>query len=459
VTTRQTVPNDFDAEQGVLGGILLRTDALGLLTLEVDDFYDPRHKQIFGAMRNLEAALRPIDTVTIGDELDRKDGQNGHGGTPLADLCVPAMAAAVLRVPTADRVEEYARIVREHRVTRDLMLALDDVVARCREGEIRGDEAVSMAAATLGKLDSGKAGLGKAMGQICREEFGAIMRDVDARENDRPVQIGVPTSLAKLDAHLGGIPVGIVTILAGRPGHGKTTLAQTLWRAAAALTPDEPVLYTYEDGEQSFAQREIAAQTGVPTQNIRAREFTRGDIGKIQNRSAEVKALRGVLVEAHGLSIDALVRDVRRRRLKARAEGRSSCGLVVVDYLQRMPLPEGWGRADEKIGWILDKLVTLAATERIAVVVCSQLNREIEKRDDKRPRLVDMRESGKIEELCKVALGVYRPAKYEPNADPNALEILVLKNHQGEADVKAEVFWHMPTHTIVDSRVDLRRAG
>lgn len=455
MTTRQHLPHDADAELAVLGAVLLRNETLPLLPLEVDDFYDPRHKQVFGAMRNLEAALRPIDPVTIGDELDRKSVVAGDKGTALADACMAVVADAGLRVPTPDSVEEYARIVREHRVTRQLMVSLDGVIARCRAGELRGDEAVSEASGAIGRFSIGTPETGKAMGQVVREEFDAIMRDADAKERGVTVRVGVPTSLSSLDQHLGGLPVGVVTVLAGRPGHGKTTLSQTLFRAAATLTQDTPTLYTYEDGEQSFAQREIAAETGVPTEKIRSRDFNFGDLGKIQNRSKALKQLRGVLVEAHSMSVDSLVRDVKSRRLRARAEGKQACGLVIVDYLQRMPMPAGYGRPDEKIGWVMDRLVTLAAAEKIAVVVCSQLNREIEKRDDKRPRLSDMRESGKIEELCKVALAVYRPAKYDPSANRNALEIHVLKNHQGEADVKADVYWDLATHRICDAKIDL----
>lgn len=771
------LPHDLDAEMGVIGGILLDQSRLGVVTLDVDDFYDPRHKAVFGAMRSLEAEMRPIDVVTVGDALGDK-----------RDVCGEVIGLAALRVPTHERVDEYASIVKRHSVSRRAILELAEVVDLARRGEIAGDDVIHEATQRMARIETGDVDRAKSMGQIVKDEFGAIYRDAMAREEGKSVYVGVPTSLTKLDKLTGGIPLGLLTILAARPGHGKclapetpvirfdgrvcraddvregdvlmgpdskprtvlgaapgrgpmfrivptkgqpwvcndvhvltlvstdtgevidialdeylarserfrtrhklfkachvafsgpplpidpyflglwfgdgtketgpcglrgvsiskpdaevrqaceltaarwglrvsvvdedrcprycvvgepgkgnplleamrelvpdvndiphairtapsedraaflagfldadghtqasggvdvvqkrpryadgvefiarslglcvtrttkvvngetyerlmisgdidrlpmriprklakpriqtknclrtgftveplgeggyfgfeldgdgrfllgdftvthnTTLAQTILRAAALLTPDTPVMYTYEDGAQSFAQRELADASGVSTQNIRAREFMRGDLDKIDAAARGAIKRRPLLVEAHGMRVQDLVRDVRRRRLRAAAEGKSSCGLVIVDYLQRMPLPDGNMRTDEKLGWVCDQLVTLAASEHIAVIACSQLNRGLEKRDDKRPQLADLRDSGKLEELCKLALFLYREHKYNPSADPSKLEIHVGKNHNGEADVAAQVFWNLATHSIMDAREDLGR--
>lgn len=437
------MPHDLDAELGVLGGVLLEPVRLGTLPLlETDDFYDPRHKAVFGAMRRLEADLRPIDPVTVGDALGAK-----------RDACESVLGDALLRVPTWERVEEYAAIVRRHSITRRAMVELADVVEAARRGDIEGDAVVVEAMSRMARIEVGGSDRGRAMGQLIREEFEAIARDTAAMAEGRPVHVGVPTGLAQLDKFIGGIPVKLLTVLAGQPGNGKSTLAQTFLRNAADMTPDTPVLYSYEDSGQSFAQREMAHWTGVPTQSIRARDFQYGHQAAIGAKGKSLGKRREIVVQAHGMDIDELCRDVRRRRGKAKAEGRSECGLVIIDYLQNIPTYSR--KSAERVmeyGDMCRKLVSLADTEHIAVILCSQINRGSENRDDKRPTMHDMRGSGEIEEKCKCMLGVYRPSKYEQGADPSLLEVLILKNHQGEAPVVAEMHWNLATHSILDRR-------
>lgn len=447
------LPHDLELEQCILGGILLAPEVLTALgNLEVDDFYDPRNRAVFGAMRNLEAACKPIDFELIAADVDAGAAQgkfDAIGGYAY-------LGEIASRVPTAENVEHYAAIVKRHSVSRRAILTLADLVEQARTGQLEGEDIVQAAVDRLGRIESGEAELGKPMGMLIREEFRQIGLDCESRANGQMVHVGVPTGLAELDKHIGGLPLGLMTILAGRPGMGKTTVAQAFLRAAANLTPDTPILYSYEDAEQGFAQRELASGSGIATQSIRAREFTRAEMSHVHVAAGRLLKRREVIVMAHGKPVDWLVRDVKRRRMKARAEGQSVCGLVIVDYLQNMPEAGGEGAA-WRLGEICQRLVELAANERIAVVACSQLNRGIESRDDKRPRMSDLRESGKLEEKAKVILGLYKPSKYEEGVDPSRLDILVLKNHQGAAgDVCAEVYWDLRTHTICNGPSDLK---
>ncbi len=435
--TAGVLPRDVEAELSVLGGIILRPTLLAqLVTLEVDDFWDPSHKALFGAMRNLEAAYKPLDHTLLMDSM----AAAGHGDA------VGVVGVAALRVPTPDNVMHYVEIVKRHRATRDLMLAASDFVQRCYDGA-NGVEAVDALTSTIGRITAGRGEeRGKRLGDLIRDEFGAIEREADGGAS----RAGIPSGIDALDRHTGGIPFGIPTLVIARPGQGKTTFAMRIAWAAVEYADDSPLVYSYEDGRQSFAQRGLAQTSGVPTQNIRSRQFVQGDLSKISARAVQCFARREVIVRAAGMGVEDLCRDIRARRMRDPGKHKT----VIVDYVQRMPLPKMYGSASttDRIGEISNRLTDMAATEEVAFVLCSQLNREIEKRgaDDARPKLSDIRGSGSLEQDGKLILGLYRD-------DPSSskLEILVLKNHNGAAGTMAEAFWHLPTHTICNHPGDL----
>ncbi len=440
--TRTTLPHNLDAELSVLGGILLRPSTLGLLppTLECDDFYHPAHAALFGAMRNLEAASKPIDDVTLGDELERMGKR---------DL-VAYIGEAAIRVPILENVLEYARIVQGHRETRDLMLAASAFVSRCYSGDVPVSEATDELAKQISRITMGRGDdRGRSLGDLIRDEFRTIEQEAADRANGKAVHVGIPSGIAALDRFTGGIPFGVPTLVIARPGQGKTTMVMRMAWAAAEYADDTPLVYSYEDGRQSFAQRALAQTTGVATQNIRSRQFERGDLSKISARERECFARREVIVKAAGMGVEELCRDIRARRLRNPGRHRS----VFVDYVQRIPLPRMQGASTaDKLAEISNRLTDMAAIENVAFVLCSQLNREIEKRgsDDPRPKLSDIRGSGALEQDGKLILGLHRE-------DPSSskLEILVLKNHNGEAGTCADAFWHLSTHTICNGPMDL----
>ena len=454
-TTKQHY--DEDAEQAVIGAILIDNRTLASVpNLEVDDFATGDHKILFTAIRNLEAQGLPIDLVTLGGEIDRWAKVRGLNSMRL-DATIGACA---LRCPAPENVPHYAEILRRHRTTRETKRALASLLGQAERGELEGDELVAEASGEILRLTmgSGNEDPGANTARIIRDECDRIAFE----EGQEGTSAGMPTGLRGLDVLTGGIPFAVTTLVLARPGHGKTTLVHNMAWCASVLGNDTPLLYSYEDNHQSFAQRSIAQSSGVPTERIRTREFQQGDMTKMAQARARMLSRREIIVRAAGMGVDELIRDARSRRLRGSTDGSTVGRLVIVDYVQKMPEPSGSTR-NERLGVLSRKLSEFASKDGIAVVVCSQVNRSVEKRDDHIPSLSDARDCGELEQDCKLALGLYRPCKYEApptgekgRAPETLLELHVLKNHNGRDNIHASVFWDLQTHTICDSADDLR---
>lgn len=439
-----TLPHDVELERSVLGGILIRPELLAQLILDVDDFYDPATRAVFAAMRNLEARRQPIDTALVSDELIRDGKLDSVGGDSF-------LGELALKVPVPENVHAYALALRQHRLARKVCLECGQLALDIRRREVSGDQLLDRVRAIYAGLVEQTPTLPKRpIGEVVVEVINAVQRDYDRRVKGETVHTGIPTGLRNLDTLLGGIPRGVLTIVAGRPGHGKTTLLQTIVREAGRYH-DTPILYSYEDSDLSFGQRELASATGVATHKIRSLDMTRGEFESFGVHASKAARRRWRIAQASGMTVEQVCADVRSERARAKERGEAMGGLVVVDYLQRMPV-DTKARYDQELGRICNALVDLAVRENIAVIAGSQLNRGIENRTDKMPQLSDLRDSGRLEELAKVVLAVHRPAKYEPHADPTLFQVCVLKNHQGEADVRASLHWALETHLITDRR-------
>ncbi len=439
---------DNEAELAVLGGVLIRPDLLPLLPdIDLDCFVNPHHGHIWAAMRNLEAAGSAIDVVTVADQLER----DGHLETPLTLL-----GECALRVPTPENVEAYAAILRRHRIGRDVDNALAVIKSKLAAGQLDGPDALVEAQCALSRIEQGADDQrGQSLGTIVRGICDEIHRGQVAPACMR-------TGLDALDRKTGGVPFGVVTFVLAPPGNGKSTFALVL-AESAEKQGDTPLLYTYEDGHRSFGLRTIARHSGVPTEVIRTADFERGQMTSIGYHMAEILRRRTIVIRAGGMTVDELIRDVRARRLKHSGDG-STGRLVLLDYVQLVPLPTLLGgTVNDRMGQVCKRLSEFAASEDIAIVVFSQVGRQVPK-EARPPSMVDARDCGVIEMVGKLMLGMYRPALYgqppsesdSKKAAPNTLvEFHIIKNNQGETGVHVEAYWDLATHTIVDKRDDL----
>jgi len=450
----RVLPHNGEAEASILGGIILRNEVLSQIdTLETEDFYDNRHKVVFAAIRNLEAAERPIDIVTLENEIQKAGKLDALGG-------VAFLGELTLRVPTADNVEAYAKIVVDKRISREVIQMLSNVMDEAYADEIEGEQLCHDISAALNAIRTRDDAPIVTMAELIAREARSAIEDSEARRNGKAVYVGVPTGFAAIDHNIGGVPIGIPTLVIARPGNGKTTIAMAIAAASNRIAGMDSLLVSYEDGGQSFGQRGIAQESGISTELIRARRLGIDDIAEISAGWAASHARTESFLSASGMTVEALVRRVRRENMRRKLAGKKPLRQVIVDYVQKIPNPPHARTRDEGLAYISQQLSTMAVREDTALVVCCQLNREVERRDDTVPRLSDIRDSGALEQDGKLILGIRYPYYYDRSDDSlkNTLEVHCLKNHNGEAGRCIILFWDVKSNALYNNELDYQQA-
>jgi replicative DNA helicase len=437
MSSKRVLPHNVDAEASVLGGILLRNDVLSRLdTLEEDDFYDPRHKAVMAAIRLLETQARPIDEVTLEDALQKAGKLEAIGGLAfLADLA--------MKVPTADNVMHYAQIIQEKHAARRLVLAASEVVARGYEdyGEVADylDDAESkIFEATQRKQRSGP--------EPIKALIKSVFRSLDARYAAPDGITGVPTGFAELDNRTAGLQPTELVILAARPAMGKTSFAMSIAQNAAdpEIGGGWPVLvFSLEMSATQLAERMLCSEARVDSINLRRGKLERQDMTNLTYAAGKLSKAPILIDDTPALSLREL--RARARRFVADKElfGAHAFGLIIVDYLQLMrgSQQNRNGSREQEISEISRGLKALSKELRCPVMALSQLNRGLESRQDKRPMLSDLRESGAIEQDADVILFIYRDVVYNENTDePNVAEVILGKNRHGATGTVKTMF-------------------
>lgn len=457
MTTSVKALYNLDLERSLLGGLMCHPQLLARLDTEVEDFFSPKHQAVFIAMRRIddreETSLEAARTLELLElELRRMGKSESVGGIALlSELAVQSAGATVL--------DQLATELVTYRARRELVAVLGDAIERVKtEEDTTAAEALDGVLRRLSSVRVAGVDPSRALGDLMVEEHGQILRDIEARARGEHVG-GVPTGITALDDLLGGLPLGSVILVLGETGHGKSTLGSSFARAAADQIGDEPIIGSYEDKGRRFAQRALAQDSGIPTQNIRRRSFALGDLQRLERALRNVGARRERVTMMRGKTAAEFCAEIRRRRAAGPSAGRASRGkLVIADYLQAMAWPRGC--RDERLALLENsqRLEDLAGEEDIAVVVFSQVNDEPTKGRavkgsktlDHRPRLRDGAGGRDAAKGAKVVLSLYRPYLYDDDEDPHRGEIILLKNNDGETRKVARVYLDLATHTIRD---------
>lgn len=427
------------AERSVLGAVLLDASTFDTLALRDDQFGDPRNRAVWRAATALRDLGSPVDTVTLEGALRTAGVWDATGGGAyLAEL---AMA-----VPTAANAEHYAAIVRKASLTRAVAIALSEVQARIKAGEVEGDDALGEALSCLSRLNSEQPDGARSVWEVVQEQIKAMERAADARLRGETVLVGIPTRLEKLDRIIGGLQPGIGHVIAARPRVGKSSLGLAI--ASGVSEGGHGVhVFSLEDPMRRYGRRTLSRESRVAASKMQSGTFVREDMQRLSSAAMRLRARTNWIIDDRsGITAEEIVRSVRRRRRDNKTR------VVIVDYLQLVRSPHGFrGSRHESLSETMLVLCSAAKNDDMAYVLMSQLNRDLEKRDDKRPTLADLRESGSIEEMARCVIGMYRGSLYGPpvagfdyeegRTPPSeeewerTAELLVLKNTDGEEGV------------------------
>jgi len=413
-------PQNLEAEQSVLGAVLLSDTALPALIIDErlhpDDFYREAHGIVFKAMLDLHNGGEPVDALTLVEHLKQSGELEAVGGRATIDL----LAASV---PAVGHLRQYARIVRENAMLRRLLRAAYEIQARVHAHDAPPRELVDIAERTILEVAH----------EDSRKDFRAIndVLDVEITKLEELSRegkdvTGTPSGFADLDTYTGGFQPGNLIILAARPSMGKSALMANFCENAALAGGKAVALFSLEMSESELAQRFIASQASIKGDDLRKGRVPASRWGKIMEASNRLAKSPLFIDDSSDLSV-LDVRAKARRLLQQHPDG---LALIVIDYLQLM---RGDGRTDnrvEQIGQISRGLKTLARELECPVIALSQLNRGVEQRTDKRPVLSDLRESGSIEQDADLVMFIYRDEYYDKESEREGIADLLISKHR-----------------------------
>ena len=418
-------PHSLEAEEALLGSALLSRDAVSRLMEEVRpaDFYSPSNQTVYEAMKGLFDTGKPIDTVTVS-ELIFKDSKNA------TSINASYIARLVDNVPSSANFERYIEIVLEHSHRRKLLKASGriELLAMTMDKEIHSvlDEAEqTIFTASDDAIGDGLVGVNDVLEK-------AIER-IEEIENRGNGLSGLPTYFTDLDNYLSGLQEGNLAVIASRPSMGKSSLALNIG-TSVAKEGKVVAFFSLEMTKEELVQRVLFSEAKVTSGDARKGQLGPEKWSRVVEAASKVNNLPLYFDDAPVITVTDI--RAKSRRLKSA----KSLDLIIVDYLQLMQSSSGDNRQQE-IAEISRNLKNLARELKVPILALSQLNRAAEAREDKRPRLGDLRESGAIEQDADIVMMLYRDDYYNPGTDvPGVAEVNIVKNRTGMTG-KVELFF------------------
>ena len=419
-------PHSMEAEQSVLGGLLLDNsawDRAGDLLID-SDFYSFQHRLIFAAIGHLINATKPADVITVFERLQSLGKGEESGG--LAYLNALAQS-----VPSAANIRRYAEIVRERAILRKLVTASDEIATSAFNTQGRQvNEILDEAEGKIFRI--GEEGSKSKQGFQSMDTLVVqlIDRVNELHENGAEDVTGVRTGFYDLDRMTAGLQPGDLIVLAARPSMGKTAFALNIGEHVAVQEGLPVVVFSMEMGASQLALRMVGSMGRIDQSNLRTGRLRDDEWGRLSEAVEKLGKVSMFIDESPALTPSEV-----RARARRQARQCGQLGLIVVDYLQLMSGSGGGGdenRATE-IGEISRGLKSLAKELKCPVIALSQLNRSVETRTDKRPMMSDLRESGAIEQDADVIMFIYRDEYYTKEAckEPGVAEIIIGKQRNG----------------------------
>jgi replicative DNA helicase len=422
-------PQNLDAEMSLLGAILIDEEVLADVSdkLHPQDFYDKRHLLIFDAMMRLYERHRPVDLLTLSDELTKKAELEVIGGSAY-------LTELTNYVPTAAHATTYAEMIAQKAIRRRLIKASTDIAELGYNEDQEISELLSSAEAQLFSVSdtSTKQDL-VSLEQILTESFD---RMEELHRGGGKLR-GIPTGWRDLDNMTAGLQQSDLVILAARPAMGKTTLVTNLAYNVATKAKKSVLFFSLEMSKEQLVDRMLADASGVNAWNIRTGNLSDDDFEKLSHAMGEMAEAPIYIDDTPGVT-------VLEMRTKARREAHNHpLGLIIIDYLQLM---QGSGRSDgnrvQEVSEISRGLKLIARELNVPVVALSQLSRSVESRSPQIPQLSDLRESGSIEQDADIVAFIYREAYYNPDTERQNVTDLIIAKHRNGPTGTVELYFH-----------------
>lgn len=427
-------PQDLEAEKSLLGALLLSDAAFPnvLEILQAEDFYDPRHIDIFKGMTSLYEHHRPIDLMTLTAELKAQGTIKNIGGSPY-------LTELTNFVPTASHADAYAELVAQSALRRRLIRAGTDIASAAYDNSTKIEDLVGKAEKNLFEVSD----------KTVKSEYVAL-EDLLVDAYDRIEELhrnkgalrGLKTGFRDLDKKTAGFQKGDLIIIGARPAMGKTTFAQNLAYNVATRngTKSGVLFFSMEMANQEIVDRMISDISGIDNWKIRTGNVTDDDFAKIGDALGDMNEVPLFIDDTSSMTILELRNKARR------AAHDHNISMVIVDYLQLLQGSDRYaGNRVQEVTEISRGLKTMARELEIPVIALAQLSRGVTGRDDPRPVLSDLRESGSIEQDADLVMFLHRPDYYKQNNDdfvPTNITELILAKHRHGPVGKIELYFH-----------------
>lgn len=422
-------PQSLDAEMSLLGATLIDEEVLADISefVTTKDFYDKRHATIFTAMMRLYEHNKPVDLLTLTDELKKKKELDAIGG-------MAYLTELTNYVPTAAHASAYAEIVGGKAMRRRLIKASADISELGYDEETNIQELLEKAEAELFSVSdqSLKQDL-VSLETILTDSFDRM----EELHRNKGALRGVRTGWRDLDNMTAGLQRSDLIILAARPAMGKTTLVTNLAYNVATVAKQPVLFFSLEMSKEQLVDRMLADASGVDAWNIRTGNLSDDDFSKLSEAMGEMAEAPIFIDDTPGLSV------LEMRTKARRAAHERPLGLIIVDYLQLM---QASGRSDgnrvQEVSEISRGLKLIAREMNVPVIALSQLSRSVESRSPQVPQLSDLRESGSIEQDADIVMFIYREAYYNPETDRENITDLIIAKHRNGPTGRVELYFH-----------------
>ncbi|GEP18840.1 replicative DNA helicase [Pediococcus argentinicus] len=431
ILENQTPPQNQEAEKAVLGAIFLSTDAIvdAMEFITADDFYRHAHQVIFQVMVDLNDADEAIDVVTVNNALTERNQIEDVGG-------ISYIAELAASVPTAANVAYYAKIVQEKSILRRLINTATKIVTSGYNQDGSVSELLDDAERQIMEVSENR---NKAGFKVISEVLTTTMEEIDKRyQNDDDIT-GLPTGFRELDKITTGLHEDELIILAARPAVGKTAFALNIAQNVGTKTDKSVAIFSLEMGAEQLVNRMLCAEGSIDANHLRTGQLSEEEWQNLIVAMGSLAKANIFIDDTPGIKVSAIRAQCRRL-----AKEQGNLGLIVIDYLQ---LIEGSGQENrqQEVSAISRQLKKLAKELGVPVIALSQLSRGVEQRQDKRPVMSDIRESGSIEQDADIVAFLYREDYYErdnesddqndprdeEDANVGPVEVIIEKNRSG----------------------------